>query len=169
MTLGERAALYTRATVSPGSLLSDALSAGLDQWRNAPPEWRDGFGGYGRRFGYGLVGSVTSNTIEFGVSALRHEDTRYVRSKEKGFLRRAAYVIVHTYIVPRDDGQTTFAASRLIGAYGGAAASVGWEPARLNNAGDVLLRGTWSLAGDMGNSAFLEFWPDIKRKLFGKR
>ncbi len=169
LTLSERAGIYARATAGPGSLLSAAASAGLDQWRNVPPEWRQGPAGYGRRFGYGLAESAASNTIEFGVSALRGEDTRYVRSGHGSFWARTRYVILHTYLVPGRDGSTTFAASRIVGAYGSAAIANVWYPSRLVGSGETLLRGTWSLTADMGNSAFLEFWPDIKRTLFRQK
>ncbi len=169
LTLRERARIYLKSAVGPGSILSSAASAGFDQWRDSPPEWRDGMAGYGRRFGYALAGSVASNGLEFAVSAVRHEDTRYVRSSEKGFIRRSMYVVVHTYIVPRDGGGTTFAASRLMGAYGTAFIARAWAPARINSTGDALLFGTWALMGDMGNSAFAEFWPDIKRKVLRRK
>ena len=169
LTLAERARIYTSATVGVGSLLSSAASAAIDQWRDVPPEWGHGAAGYGRRFGYGLAGDAASNAIQFGVSALRHEDTRYRRSHEHGFWRRAGYVIVHTYLVPTDRGETTLAVSRIFGAYGSAFIANTWYPARLSTPGEAVLRGTWNAAADMGNSAFLEFWPDIKRKVFRRR
>jgi hypothetical protein len=166
LTLAERARIYTSATVGVGSLLSSAASAGINQWRDASTEWGQGAAGLGRRFGYGLAGNAASNVIEFSVSALRHEDTRYVRSQESGFWRRAGYIIVHTYIVPNERRHSTLAVSRLVGAYGSAFIANTWYPARLTTPGEAILRGTWSAAADMGNSAFLEFWPDIRRKVF---
>lgn len=166
LTLAERARIYISATVGVGSLLSSAASAGIDQLRDAPTEWGQGLGGYGRRFGYGVANDAASNAIQFCVSALRHEDTRYVRSHESGFWRRAGYIIVHTYIVPDERGHTTLAVSRLVGAYGSAVIADAWYPARLTTPGETILRGTWNAAANMGNSAFLEFWPDIKRKVF---
>ena len=89
LTLAERARIYTSATVGVGSLLSSAASAAIDQWRDVPPEWGHGAAGYGRRFGYGLAGDAASHAIQFGVSALRHEDTRLLAS---GGLRHRPHV-----------------------------------------------------------------------------
>jgi hypothetical protein len=160
--------MYATAVVSPGSLLGAAAVSGINQWRDAPSEWGQGGAGYGRRFGYHFAGAGVSNAIQFGVSALRQEDTRYIRCGEAGFWRRVRHAIVHTYVVRNENGGTAFAVSRLIGAYGSALVADTWNPARLNGTGHVVLRGTWSMAGDMGNSAFREFWPDVKRRVFHK-
>jgi hypothetical protein len=32
-----------------------------------------------------------------------------------------------------------------------------------------VVRGTVTLAADAGNNVFLEFWPDIKKKLFHRK
>ncbi len=166
--MGERAWAYGTETFSIGSLLSAAAGAGINQWRDVPPQWHQGASGFGLRFGHSLAGNATRQVIQFGVSALRHEDIRYTRCGGAGFWHRTRYIIVHSYIVPKDNGGTTFAASLLIGAYGSGFLSNLYYPKGSNSAGQSILRGTLSLAGDVGNNAFREFWPDVKRKVFHK-
>ncbi len=168
LTLGERAKIYAGATFGPSSLATTGLSAAVNQWRDIPVEWGQGGAGFGRRYGSYLAVNGTSNAVEFAVSALRHEDTRYSPSGEKAFWRRARHIIVSTYIVPNERGGRTFAVSRLLGAYSSGFIANLWYPDTANTPGEALIRGSWALASDMGTSAFREFWPDIKRKLFKK-
>src|ERR1700693_3229040 len=41
---------YFFDTLGPNPIVGAALSAGINQWDNAPPEWRQGAEGYGKRF-----------------------------------------------------------------------------------------------------------------------
>jgi hypothetical protein len=167
LTLWERAWFYGTATFGISSLFSAAAGAGINQWRDVPPEWRQGASGFGHRFAYHLAGNASSQAMQFGVSRLLHEDTRYIRSGEPGFRHRVKLVIVRTFIARKDNGPgTTFASSVVIGAYGSGFLDNLYYPKSLNSPGQAMLRGTLSISGTMGNNAFQEFWPDVKRKIF---
>jgi hypothetical protein len=169
LTLGQRAGMYAEATIGPVSFLSAAVSAGFNQWRDAPPEWGQGGAGFGRRFGGRMAVNATGNAVEFGASALLGEDTRYFPSGRKGVADRTSYALIRTFVAPHEDGHRTIAASRFIGAYGSAFLANTWYPDRVSNTRGALLRGTWSILSDAGNNVFKEFWPDLKRKLFRRR
>src|SRR5579864_7247485 len=47
--LGERFRDYRSSTFSPWALFTPSLGAGLSQWRNYPPEWKQGGEGFGKR------------------------------------------------------------------------------------------------------------------------
>jgi hypothetical protein len=169
LTLGQRAGMYALASVGPMSFLSAAVSAGVNQWRDEPPEWGQGGAGLGRRFGGRMAVNATGNAIEFGASALLGEDTRYFPSGRKGVAGRASYALIRTFVAPRQDGRRTLAASRFIGAYGSAFLANTWYPDRVSNTPSALRRGSWSILAGAGGNVFKEFWPDIKRRLFRPR
>ncbi len=166
LTLGERAKIYTGATFGPLSLLTSAMGAGVNQWRDIPTEWGQGGGAYGRRLGSSVAVDLASNAMQFGVSALLHEDVRYTPSHDRAFWHRARYIIVHTYVIQKENGQQAFAWSRVVGAFTSGFVSNLWYPPSANTPGEALIRSGWAFASNMGTSAFQEFWPDVRRKLF---
>jgi hypothetical protein len=168
-TLGRRALFYVENTVGPGTLLKDAAIAGINQWLDSPRERGQGWGALGRRYGFHAASDGASNAIRFGLSAVLHEDTRYFPSHEKSIKRRIKYCILRTYIVNKDNGPgKTFSWSRLAGGYAGGWLANAWAPPRIRTPGDVLIRGTLAIPGEIGNSAFQEFWPDARRLLVRK-
>lgn len=164
--LHDRFLLYLQAAYSPLGIVSGSATSGILQWRDVPPEWGQGGLGYGRRFGSFAAQSGARALIQFGVSAVTKEDPRYTPSGLQGFRRRTAYAIAHAFIVPREDGSSGFAVSRVIGAYGSAAVADAWYPKPYAGAGDALVRGTIRLLGSPATTVFQEFWPDIRRKIF---
>jgi hypothetical protein len=170
MTLGDRARFYATNTFGPSALGTSALWAGVDLWRDVPEGWDQGAGGYFRRFGSSIGVNAGSNAIAFAVGALDGEDVRYRRAPEMPFWQRARHVVVTTYWV-RKNGRSghMFAFSRISGAYAGAFLGNQWYPPGDDGTREAIIRGSWSLLSDLGTSAFREFWPDVKRRLFKRR
>ena len=44
-----------------------------------------------------------------------------------------------------------------------------WYPNRIAHTRDALVRGASTIGSDAGNNFIYEFWPDVKRKLFGHK
>src|SRR5690349_14552636 len=51
LTLSERFAYMERSMFGPKAFLFSAVRAGINQWKDEPPEWGQGAAGYGRRYG----------------------------------------------------------------------------------------------------------------------
>src|ERR1035441_2372016 len=66
LTASGRAKLYVSALINPFSFVESAASAGFGQWRDRPPEWRQGAAGYGRRFASSFAQHATGETLKFG-------------------------------------------------------------------------------------------------------
>jgi hypothetical protein len=168
-TLGERLRYEVRGVVGLGSLVAGLAVAGIEQWNGDPPGVGQGAAGYGTRLGFYYGQLATAKALEFGIGAALHEDPRPSPSHLQGVWPRTWYAIKHTFVVPNDNHGETVAIFRLAGSYGGAFMSNVWYPSEVNGTGDALVRGTFNLAGSVGNSIVREFWPDVKRRVLHKK
>lgn len=145
------------------------LGAALDQARDRPSEWGQGWGAYGERYASHLGQYGVQRSIMFAVQAIDHEDTRYFRSTRTSVKGRIADAVLHTVWRHDDGGEMMPAFSEFLGDYGAAAVSRAWCPDRFHNASSIMVAGTDTLLIDAGINVLHEFTPDIKRWLhFGK-
>ncbi len=165
LTMGKRVKIYAWEACGPQTFAGVALSAAFDQWRNEPPEWRQGGEGFGRRYGSWFGRNAIKETIQFGVAAVDGEDTRYRPSRRKDLLGRSYDAAVQTMFPYTTRGGRTLAVSRLAGAFGSGFISDAWYPDSRTNPGDAAARGATLLSGDVLNNLLYEFWPDIKKKV----
>ena len=103
---------------SPTWILYSGARAGLDQWKNGPPEWGQGAKGYARRFGAAHELEAFEDTVWFAGAALTHEDPRYLRSGRSGFLPRLADALKVGMLSRRDNGSVGFAYARTVAGLG---------------------------------------------------
>lgn len=169
LTFGKRVQICLMNTFGPGEIANAAFSAAVDQWRDEPPEWKQGAEGYGRRAGSWFGSAVVKNTIAFGLSSLDGEDIRYHPSGKHGFWKRSFASAYETFFPNTTRGGRTFAFSRVGAALSAGLISNTWYPDRLSNTEDGLLRGVITLGGDLGNNAFHEFWPDVRKKVLHRK
>jgi hypothetical protein len=74
-----------------------------------------------------------------------------------------------TIFAYRDDGTIAPAYARYGGIAGNNFLSNTWRVRSESSAGDALVRTGLGFAGRFVSNAFDEFWPDVRRKLFGKK
>ncbi len=162
----ERLHDYVNSLIGPTAIGKTVVGAGFKEMIGSnPPEWGDGIAGFGKSVGFRYLNRVASKSIEFGVGALIGEDPRYYPSSDTTFWGRFEHAVKSTFIAPVDGGGQRFAFARFAGAYGGAAVSNLWYPARMRGMNHTLSKGSSSIATDVGMNLFNEFWPDIKHKL----
>lgn len=135
------------------------VAAGMNQWSNAPPEWGQGFGGYGRRFGSDLAIATIATTTRYGLAQAFREDTLYYRCECGGPFPRLRHAMISTLTGRRgEDGHRVFSFSALAAPYAGSMIAVyGWYPDRFG-AKDAFRMGNYSLLGYMGGNMALEFF-----------
>jgi hypothetical protein len=165
ITMTERWERYVKRAYGPEAWVRGAFVAGLKQWRDEPPQWRQGMAGFGRRYGSSMGRHAVRNSIEFGFGALIGEDPRYEQCQCRGFLPRVAHAAASTFVARNGSGERKPAIARLTGIYGGSILSVRWHPQGYTVAGDGLRWGTLSLGFNAGFNVLREYWPDIKRAL----
>ena len=114
-----------------------------------------------------LIRRTLKNGIEFGVATWRHEDTRFVASKETTLGKRLKYAVVHTFIVPTPNGRE-FAYARFAGVFGKTAIMDQWDPWK-SQAPHITRQLSMGTVGLLSQSLTAEFWPEFKRKFFHKK
>ncbi len=159
LTLSERFHIYRQSILGPYTLIGPALGAGIGQWEDEPPEWREGGEGYARRLASGVGRQLIAETIRFGVSAADTEDPGYHLSEESGLWHRTRHVMVETFTSKTAGGRRIPAYSRFAGTYAAAFISNLWYPESRSTAGWALRRGSTAVGSSLGFNLFQEFAP----------
>ncbi len=165
LAVKDKFTVYLKKTYGPGAFLKSGAIAEINQAQNQPAEWGRGWDGYGNRFGSSMGHRVVSNTISFGVGALRGEDPRYFPSEQTRTAARIESALAQTFVVHTDQGGRTVAIGRIAGALGGGLVTRTWQP---DSHGIIWLgiqNGAISLAFDAASNVLREFWPDVKKRL----
>jgi hypothetical protein len=150
---------YLFDTYGPYPIAGSLSAAGINQFSNEPPEWKQGFTGYSKRFGsaFGILGVGT--TTRYALAELFREDTMYYRCECTGFFPRLGHAAVSTLTARRGiDGHRVFSLPALVAPYAGSTTAVyGWYPERFG-AKDAFRIGNYSLLTSIGGNVMLEFF-----------
>jgi hypothetical protein len=141
------------------------IGAGIDQWRDRPREWGQGWGAYSERYGSHIGQYAIQRSIMFPVQALDHEDARYFRSTRTSLRGRFGDAFLHTVWRRDDTGGMMPAYSEFFGDYGAAALSRMWWPQRFHHGSAIFVAGSDTILIDAGINVIHEFAPDVKRWL----
>lgn len=159
MTASERARKYLAGTFGPGGILRAAAASGISQWTETPKEWGVGADAYGDRFGNAFAKHVIREALEYGGSAALHEDNRYFRSTDSGFLKRTRHVVTSAFLARNENGGEHFAYSRFGSVLGSSFISRLWQPPSEDSSGDALVSFGLTMASDIGWNFVKEFAP----------
>ena len=167
LTFAQRRDLYLQQTfTTPGAYAKRMFAAGVDQLRDNPAEWDDGWAGYGERFASREGQFISANTLAMlGNAALKYEP-RYDQCSCRGFWRRSRHALVRNFVTHNQSEQQLRPQLGLYaGALGGGMISTAWKP----NPHNLFVEGALGMAGQAGYGAlwnfFLEFYRDVNRKL----
>jgi hypothetical protein len=161
LTAGQKALRRARRLIEPDDLLLSAAGAGIEQWRNVPPEWGQGSEGYARRFGSAEGFTAAHGAIALGFDIALHLDPRYRRMPQARFGPRLWNAVSQTFIANKDSGGKMFNVSELAGNFGAGFIANTWEPAGYNRTGDALTRGALGLAYHAAKNVVREFLPSL--------
>lgn len=171
MTAQQRREIYLQQTLAtPGSYLKRMFAAGIDQWRESPLQWGDGWGGYGERFASREGQFIAANSLAaLGNAALRYEP-RYDQCRCGGFWPRTRHAILRNFLTYNQSEQELRPQWALYGgSFGGGVISTAWKPHPRN----AFAEGGRAMAGQAGFGAllnfFIEFSTDVNRKIGAKR
>ena len=165
-TTRERIRFYEETTFTPFAAAGPITGAALTQWVTGnPPQWCQGFSGYGRRLLSGYSRQLIGNTTALGVAFAFREDPRHYPTGQHGVWKRGLYAAREAVVSHSASGGLMPAYSRLIGAYAAGFASNTWYPKPDANVAGALYRGSTAIASDVVWQEIKEFWPDVSRKL----
>jgi hypothetical protein len=147
--------------IEPVTLIDSAFGAGIEQWRNHPPEWGQGAEGYAKRFASSEGFTAAHNGIALGFDLAFHLDPRYRRMPDGTFKQRMLNAVSQTLLANKDSGGRMINISELAGNFGAGFIQTAWEPRGYNSAGDALVSGALGLAYHTGKNVAREFLPGI--------
>lgn len=162
LTQKERFHRYVKWMFSPYSMASVTFVSGLHQAERNPPDWQEGWAGFGERYASNLGTDMTNATVRYALADLLHEDTLYYRCRCTGFWPRFRHAVFSTFIARRGaDGHQAFGLPELIAPYAGPIVSVyGWYPDRFGIE-DALRMGNHGILSEAGTNVAIEFLPSI--------
>ena len=149
---------YAFDAFGPYPIVGAGLAAGVHQAYNAPPEWKQGAEGYGKRIGSDFGIAAVTTTTRYALSEAFHEDALYYRCECKGVFPRLRHAVISTFTARRgDDGHRVFSIPALVAPYAGTMTAIyGWYPGRYD-AMDGFRMGNYSLLWYAGGNVALEF------------
>ena len=142
-------------------LSSLATDTAIDFLRSRP-EWGRGPGGFGCQYASAFGRRLISNSVEFGVRPVLHEDTRFHPSQRRGYLPRMQYAMTHAFLDSVRGGKFESAYARFAAITSGALIAPAWHQRSLSASGffeDV----TFGMLGQLQNSLLNEFSPDLQK------
>jgi hypothetical protein len=149
---------YAFDAFGPYPIVGAALTAGIDQGYNSPPEWKQGAQGYGKRFASDFGTAAVSTSTRYALATAFKQDTMYYRCECTGIFPRLKHAVTSTVMARRnEDGRRVISVPSLVAPYAGTITAVyGWYPSRFG-AQDAFRMGNYSLLVYMGENIALEF------------
>jgi hypothetical protein len=162
----ERWNLYLRENYwSPGATLRTVFSALVAQGSNRPPEWGQGFKGYGKRAASAFATYTIQSSIEAAGDALLKQDPRYIRCDCEKASQRVKHAFIYDFFTKNSEGDLRFAYAKVGSAYAAQFIQTLWYPDHYSVFKTGFRQGSQSLAFGFGINLIVEFGPDIKKLL----
>ena len=154
--------------IGPGPVIGFFASAALGQMGREPREWGLGAQGYWHRVGNHMGRAAIRGSIQSGLAAALHYDTRYHRLPgENGFVR-VRHALSRTLFTQNEAGRSVVDVPTLAGVYGGDMLATYWHPHRYTPMGRGLQAGNLGIGFQAAGNLAKEFGPDLKHALLHK-
>jgi hypothetical protein len=169
LTPRQKFRLALRSSIDPFQFVAAGLDAGISQWQDAFPGYGEGAQGYGKRFAAAYTdqfsGTMWGNAI---FPALLHQDPRYFRKGTGTFKSRLWYAILTTVKAKNDAGKWEPNYSNVLGNIVAGGLANLYYPSTDRGVGLTFQRAFTVTAEGAIGAVFVEFWPDISRRVFHK-
>lgn len=167
LTTSQKFHLAFKSALDPFQFVASGLDAGLSQARDDYSGYGQGAQGYFKRFGASYAdqfdGALWGNAV---FPSLLHEDPRYFRKGNGTFMSRLLYAAKTTVVTKNDNGTYGPNYANVLGNIVAGGIANAYYPSSDRGAGLTFERAfTVTAMGTIG-SIFVEFWPDIDRKVF---
>jgi hypothetical protein len=144
--------------------------AGVAQWQNSYPEFRQGAAGYGRYYWHTFADQADENFwVEAILPSALRQDPRYYTLGSGGLFKRTAYSFSRIFITRTDSGGETVNVSEIVGAGAAAGISDAYYPSQERDWTKTGQRWLTNVSLDGATFIFKEFWPDINSKIFHQK
>jgi Carboxypeptidase regulatory-like domain len=129
LTPKQKFELAWRSSVDPATFAGIVFIAAFQQAGDSYPEWGQGWGAYGKRYGAFYANVVTGTFLGDAVMpSLLHQDPRYFYKGTGSKKSRLFHALGAPFICPGDNGKQQVNYSYLIGSFGAGALSTVYYP-----------------------------------------
>jgi hypothetical protein len=169
LTTGQKYRLATAGVFDWAAYPFNGLLAAIDQAKNEPKSWGQGWGAYGQRYGASFADNSIGTYMTTAVfPSLLHEDPRYYQLGIGSFKRRAYHAVNRLFVTRTDSGKERFNYSESVGNAAAAAISNIYHAPEDRTVSRNLTTFAFLIFYDGVSNELKEFWPDIRRKVFHK-
>ena len=128
-----------------------------------------GAGGFAKYYGGAFADQAIGNMMTEALFPIAlHQDPRYFTKGKGGFWKRTGYAISREVITRGDDGHNHFNTSELLGNAVAAGISNAYYPAADRSLANTANKWGQQIALDTAFNIMKEYWPDVRRRLFGQ-
>src|SRR5271155_1353015 len=166
LSAGQKFKLFVDSSVSVDAMTWAALGSAVGQADNSPTGFKQGWAGYGKRFGSDLARESSSEFFgTFLLASTLHEDPRFYSEIHPKFFHAMKYSAQHVFIMRHDDGREVVAWSRLVGPAMSEGLANVYYPDRNRTVGDTLFRYGLDLASRASGNMLREYFPVLLEKI----
>lgn len=171
LTREQRKRIYLLQTfLSPSPYVKRMLVAGIDQWRDSPAAWGQGWGAYGERFASAEGQFFAANTLAALGNAKLKYDPMYDQCECSGFWPRTRHAIVRNFLTYDFTEKNLRPQWALYGgAFAGGLIATAWRPRPHAEFDNGLTAVAEQAAYGSVLNLFIEFAGDINQKIWRNR
>ncbi len=169
LTPGAKMKVAFDDSFDPSAFLVAGVFAGVAMAQRQYSSFGSGAQGFGKYYGGAFADQSIGNLMSEGLFPVAlHQDPRYFVKGKGGVWKRTGYAISREVITRGDDGRNHFNTSELAGNAVAAAISNLYYPAADRSFGNTANKWGQQIALDTFFNVAKEFWPDVRKKLFGQ-
>ena len=151
------------------TLFPVVVAAGYGTLENTNPKLGTDAGGFGERVGEIALRQAITRELSDGLLPIAfRQDPRYFRQAYGSYDSRFEHAVERIFVTQNDSGARSINFSDILGRGMSAALTQTYYPEKSIGSGIVLRTWGVSLLTLGGGNLFVEFWPDVKRKLLGR-
>jgi hypothetical protein len=168
LSVGQKFGQVGKNFFNPFTFVGVGVEAGVDQALDIHHKYGQGAQGYGKRYGADLADVATAQFFGIGFyPSIFHTDPRYYRAGKGSFIPRTWYAATRVLVTRTDSGRRIFNTPEILGAATSSGISRAYYPSDERNAGDFAYSMGSRIAFDAAYNIAKEFWPDVRRHMFG--
>jgi hypothetical protein len=168
LTTGQKFAQVPKNFFNPFTFIAVGVEAGIDQAADFHHGYGQGAEGYGKRYGADLADTATGQLFGIGVyPSIFHTDPRYYRMGKGSFFSRTTYAGTRVLVTRTDSGRRILNFPEILASATSSGIARSYYPDDERTAGDFAVSMGTRIAFDAAYNFAKEFWPDVRKHLFG--
>jgi hypothetical protein len=162
LPVGGKFKLFANQSISPPYVFLAAFSAAINQARNIPQGYGQGWDSYASRFGANMARASSSSFFgTFLFASMLHQDPRFFPQSKPSLGRSAKYSLQRIVITRNDAGKDVFNTSGLLGPLAGESLANTYLPSAERTVAKTAERYAIDMAWRFGANMLKDYWPTL--------